>query len=102
MKKFLNYKGIYGEVNYYEPDKCFFGTICGTRDIILYEGATFAEFEKDFEESVDDYIEHCREHGKPLPKFEPIDEPMAGWIETKSAHGLPVPEPQVYARAVNG
>ena len=43
MKKFLNYKGIYGEINYSEPDNVFFGEICGTRDIILYEGETIAE-----------------------------------------------------------
>ena len=95
MKKFLNYKGIYGEINYYEPDKTFFGTICGTDDIILYEGETIAELTKDFEEAVDGYIEHCKEHGKPLPKYEPIDEQLTIVIN-------PEIHPQVYDRAVNG
>ncbi len=53
----LKYKGLYGKV--LGLDK---------KTLITYEGSTVGELKKDFKESVNDYIAHCKEYGLPLHK----------------------------------
>lgn len=64
MKNAMTYKGYVGTVEYSEEDGCLFGRIAGIRDIISYEGESVAEIRQAFEESVDDYLEHCAATGK--------------------------------------
>ncbi|MDR0826607.1 MAG: type II toxin-antitoxin system HicB family antitoxin [Desulfovibrio sp.] len=64
MNNALIYKGYTGTVEYSEEDACLFGRIAGICDIISYEGESVAEIRKAFEESVDDYLEHCAVIGK--------------------------------------
>ena len=58
----LKYKGYSGSVEYSPEDKCLFGKVQGLRKAsILYEGRSVDEVRKDFEESIDFYLENCKE-----------------------------------------
>ena len=41
------------------------GRVSGLRDVITFEGATFAEVEQAFRDSIDDYLAFCTERGEP-------------------------------------
>ncbi|MBO4571737.1 MAG: type II toxin-antitoxin system HicB family antitoxin [Bacteroidales bacterium] len=61
---FLHYKGYVGNAEYFEQDKCFVGRVLGLRKAgIIYEGETVEALRKDFEESIDYYLDSCRERG---------------------------------------
>ena len=55
----LKYKGYIGTV---EPeDGIFFGRVAGLRDVVTFEGSTYAEVEQAFRDSIDDYLAFCAE-----------------------------------------
>lgn len=64
MKNYLEYKGYIGTVQFSADDKVFFGKIQGINDLVLFEGESVSELENSFKESVDDYLETCKEIGK--------------------------------------
>ena len=68
----LEYKGYFGTVE--ADDGIFAGRVSGLRDVITFEGATFAEVEQAFHDSIDDYLAFCAERG------EPPDRPYSGKI----------------------
>jgi predicted HicB family RNase H-like nuclease len=68
----LEYKGYIGTLE--AEDGVFFGRVAGLRDVITFEGTTFAEVEQAFQESVEDYLAFCAELG------EPPDWPYSGRI----------------------
>ena len=60
----LRYKGYTGKIDYSEEEKTFFGKVLGLRrDGIIFEGDSVFEIQKDFEEAIDHYLEHCEELG---------------------------------------
>ena len=68
----LEYKGYIGTI---EPeDGVFFGRVAGLRDVITFEGTTFAEVEQAFRDSIDDYLAFCAQCS------EPADRPYSGRI----------------------
>jgi predicted HicB family RNase H-like nuclease len=70
--KMLRYKGFSGHVEYDESASVFHGEVLDTRDVITFEGSSVEELETAFRESVDDYLEFCRERG------ETPDKPFSG------------------------
>jgi predicted HicB family RNase H-like nuclease len=59
----LEYKGYFGTV---EADEgIFVGRIVGLRDVITFEGASFAEVEQAFRDSIDDYLAFVRNAASP-------------------------------------
>ena len=68
----LEYKGYIGTLE--AEDGVFFGRVARLRDVITFEGSTFAEVEQAFHESIDDYLAFCAERG------EPPDRPYSGRI----------------------
>lgn len=64
MKNYLEYKGYLGTVEFSADDKVFFGKIQGINDLILFQGESVSELENSFKESVDEYLETCKEIGK--------------------------------------
>ena len=68
----LNYKGYTGQVSYDDEVRIFHGEILDTRDVITFQGRSVEEIEKAFRESVDDYLEFCKERG------EQPDKPFSG------------------------
>lgn len=58
----LEYKGYVGTV---EPeDGAFLGRVAGLRDVVTFEGVTYAEVEQAFRDSIDDYLAFCAERGE--------------------------------------
>ena len=64
MKNYLEYKGYIGSVEFRADEKVLCGKIQGINDLILFEGESVSELENNFKESVDDYLETCKEIGK--------------------------------------
>ena len=60
----LKYRGYVGSAEYSEKDNCFVGSVLGlSRDAIIYEGDSVESLRKDFEESIDFYLEDCARRG---------------------------------------
>ena len=58
--KNLEYKGYSGSIEYSKEDGLFFGKVLGIKTLISYEGVTGPELERDFKESIDEYIADCK------------------------------------------
>ena len=67
-------------------EDAFVGRVAGLRDVVTFEGATFAEVEQAFRDSVDDYLAFCAERG------EPPDRPYSGKIPLRV-------DPELHRRA---
>ena len=52
----LYYRNLYGSVEYSEEDKCWFGKILYTTDIVLYEADSKEKLGDSFKEAVDGYL----------------------------------------------
>jgi predicted HicB family RNase H-like nuclease len=68
----LEYKGYIGTVE--AEDGVFLGRVAGLRDVITFEGTTFAEVERAFRDIIDGYLAFCAQRG------EPADRPYSGRI----------------------
>jgi len=68
----LEYKGYIGTIE--AEDGVFLGRVAGLRDVITFEGTTFAGVERAFRDSIDDYLAFCAQRG------EPADRPYSGRI----------------------
>jgi predicted HicB family RNase H-like nuclease len=68
----LEYKGYLGTIE--AEDGVFHGRVPGLRDVITFEGTSFAEVEQAFRDSIDDYLAFCAQRG------EPPDRPYSGRI----------------------
>ena len=65
----MHYKGYAGKVEYDDKAKLFHGEVIGLKDVITFQGTTVGEIEAAFKESVDDYLEWCKELGEPPEKL---------------------------------
>jgi len=72
MSNLLSYKNYNGTVEYSKEDSCLFGKVVGIRSLLSYEGRSVEELETDFQNTVDEYLEDCRER-----KIEP-EQPYKG------------------------
>lgn len=59
----MEYKGYIGVINFDENAKIFHGEIINTRDVITFQGKSVDELEKAFHNSIDDYLQWCKEDG---------------------------------------
>jgi predicted HicB family RNase H-like nuclease len=64
MKNVLEYKGYTGTVEFSAADEVFFGKINGVRDVVSFEADSVSKLKKAFKESVEDYLETCKQLGK--------------------------------------
>ena len=62
----LEHCGWVGSVEFSQEDGVLHGKLLNTRDLISYEGETVAELIRNFQETVEDYIDFCLQHGKPV------------------------------------
>jgi predicted HicB family RNase H-like nuclease len=60
----MTYKGYYGIVQYDDEAKIFHGDVINTRTVITFQGTTVDEIETAFRDSVDDYLDWCKERNK--------------------------------------
>ena len=68
----LQYNGYSGFVTYDDEAGIFHGEVLNMRDVITFQGKSVDEIETAFRESVDDYLDFCRERG------ETPDKPFSG------------------------
>lgn len=73
----MEYKGYIGKVEFDVEAGIFHGDVVNTRDVITFEGVSVAEIRKAFRESVDVYLDFCKERGE-----EP-DKPLSGQFVTR-------------------
>ena len=68
----MEYKGYIGKLDIDPEADLLSGEVLGLRDVITFQGRTPAEAGKAFHESVDDYLEFCKQRG------EQPDKPYSG------------------------
>lgn len=68
----MKYKSYEGAVAFDDEANIFHGEIINTRDVITFKGSSVEELRRAFEESVDDYLEFCKERG------EEAEQPFSG------------------------
>jgi predicted HicB family RNase H-like nuclease len=60
----LNYKEYVGTFAYDEEADTFHGRVVGLRDVITFEGRSIEQLKKALAESVEDYLDFCRQRGE--------------------------------------
>jgi predicted HicB family RNase H-like nuclease len=61
----MEYKGyLAGPIDFDPEDGTFSGTVAGLRDVIHFEGSTARELKRAFRESIETYLEFCKEKGQ--------------------------------------
>ncbi|MBL7134256.1 MAG: type II toxin-antitoxin system HicB family antitoxin [Phycisphaerae bacterium] len=68
----MEYKGYVGKVEFDDEAKVLHGEVIGIRDVVTFEGESVADIEQAFRDSVDDYLDLCRQRG------EDPDKPCSG------------------------
>jgi len=64
IKQMMEYKGYHAEIKYSDEDRLFVGQVVGVSDTLAFHGASVSELEQMFHQSIDNYLELCREFGK--------------------------------------
>jgi predicted HicB family RNase H-like nuclease len=59
----LKYKNYSGFVLYDDTARIFHGEVTGLKAVITFQGTTVDEIEQAFRDSIDDYIDWCKERG---------------------------------------
>ena len=59
----MMYKGYVGEVEYDDEGKIFSGSVINTKTVITFQGTSVEELNREFQLSVDDYLEWCAKDG---------------------------------------
>ncbi len=60
----MEYKGYHAAVRFSDEDDLFVGEVIGLNDTLAFHGASVQELTDMFHQSVDNYLEMCREFGK--------------------------------------
>jgi predicted HicB family RNase H-like nuclease len=61
---YMKYKNYEASVSYDEDARIFHGEVLHLRDVITFQGESVNELEQAFHDSVDDYLEFCKERGE--------------------------------------
>ena len=86
----LSYRGYSGRVEFDGDAKIFHGEVVDLKDVITFQGRSVEELEKAFRDSIDDYLEYCKERGE-----EP-DKPFSGRLVLRLSPAL---HREIYLRA---
>jgi predicted HicB family RNase H-like nuclease len=62
----LMYKGYMGHVQFDDEAECFYGEVINTRDAITFQADNAHDLKQAFIDSIDDYLEFCRERNESL------------------------------------
>ena len=60
----LKYKGFLGNVVYDDEAKILHGEVVGIDDVITFQAKDVDRIEREFKNSVDDYLAFCKKEGK--------------------------------------
>jgi predicted HicB family RNase H-like nuclease len=83
----MSYKGYTVSMTFDVDDKIIIGRVLDVDDIIVFHGASVAEFEQAFHASIDDYIMACEQLGQAPEK------PVSGRLMLRIA-------PNIHAAAI--
>ena len=86
----MKYKGYTAQIEIDEAAGILFGKVLDIKDTITFKGSTVRELEREFHNSVDDYLEWCNELGE-----EP-DKPFSGKLPFRTT---PEKHRQIYLAA---
>lgn len=64
----MEYKGFIGTVEYDEKVEIFHGEVINLKDVITFQSDSVAGLKREFRESIDDYLEFCRERNEEAEK----------------------------------
>jgi len=73
----MEYKGYHGTIEVDEESGLLHGEVLGLRDVVTFQGYTVKEARRAFEESVDDYLEFCKQ------RSEAPEEPLSGRLNVR-------------------
>ncbi|NYT28693.1 MAG: toxin-antitoxin system HicB family antitoxin [Candidatus Thiodubiliella endoseptemdiera] len=62
MSNTIEHKDYISSVEYSNEDKCFFGKLEMIDDLVTFEADTVEGLEKNFQDSVDDYLSTCKKN----------------------------------------
>ncbi len=65
----LEYNGYIDTIEYPQEDKCFFGKLDMINDLVTFEANNANDLEENFKNTVDEYIETCKELGREPKKL---------------------------------
>jgi predicted HicB family RNase H-like nuclease len=60
----MNYKGYTARYAYDEEERVYHGRVDGIRDVVTFEAPTVDGLQREFQVSVDTYLEYCAERGR--------------------------------------
>jgi predicted HicB family RNase H-like nuclease len=60
----MKYKGYEAVVEFDEEAEIFHGEVINIRDVITFQGDNVKDLKQAFQDSVDDYLEFCKERGE--------------------------------------
>ena len=60
----LQHKGYTGRAEFDDEARLFHGEVIDLRDVVTFQGTSVEELEEAFRDSVDDYLEFCKERGE--------------------------------------
>lgn len=60
----MQYQGYIGKVEYDDQAGIFYGEVINTRDVITFRGTSVEELKREFQNSIEVYLEFCAEQGK--------------------------------------
>jgi predicted HicB family RNase H-like nuclease len=78
----LEYKGYTGNVEFDPEAGLFHGEVLDTRDVITFQGTSVEDLQQAFRDSVDDYLDFCKERNE-----EP-DKPFSGRLMVRLSPDL--------------
>jgi predicted HicB family RNase H-like nuclease len=64
MKNIMEYKDYRAKIEYSSEDDCFFGTVLGINDLLMFEGATAKDLKSGLKDTIDSYLELCAANNK--------------------------------------
>ncbi|MGA1875644.1 MAG: type II toxin-antitoxin system HicB family antitoxin [bacterium] len=60
----MEYKGYLARVEFDDHANVFHGEVVNIRDVITFQGTSVDELQQAFKDSVDDYLDFCKERGE--------------------------------------
>ena len=55
----LQYKSYLGFIRYDDEEEVFRGRVIDIKDMVTFQGSSVEEIRREFQESIDDYVEFC-------------------------------------------
>ena len=60
----MEYKGYHANIRFSDEDNFFVGDVIGLNDSLAFHGISVSELETMFHQSIDNYLDFCKEVGK--------------------------------------